>query len=130
MADLARGFYVVSNSMRDLSSRSRSTAALRICSDFSQMSGSFFVNRSRPGCGSAAPATCRRLPIQLQYNPHVQDGSWRNRWAASRDRRAEPWTPNVLVRYVKGPRGEPAGRRLRRSSGPAIAAEALMNNAG
>ena len=29
---------------------------------------------------------CRSRSI----NPHVQDGSWRNRWAASRDRRAEP----------------------------------------
>ncbi|TMQ30825.1 MAG: hypothetical protein E6K65_03645 [Nitrospirae bacterium] len=81
MADLAKGFDVVSNLMRDLSSRSRSTAALSICSDSSQMSGSFFVNLSRPGCGST-----------LGYVPTFAD-------------------PAPLTRMFKTVRGEIAGPR-------------------
>jgi hypothetical protein len=61
----------------------------------------------------------------------IHDGSSRNRAAALRDRHAEPRRADkYLKQYVERPSGEPACRQACRSSGSAIAAEALMNNVG
>ena len=68
---------------------------------------------------------------------YSHDGSWRNRGAALRDRRAESrGTEAYLRNYVEGLNDEPVGLaafgngQACRSSGSAIAAEVLMNNAG
>ena len=67
----------------------------------------------------------------FHFSPHYHDGSSRNRAAALRDRHADPRkTDAYLKQYVEELSGEPACRQACRSSGSAIAAEALMNNVG
>jgi len=81
----------------------------------SKAAGSTTTEAYPPGTsqGGVRLRTLLEAPFNSLRARMIHEDSSRNRRVTWRDRRAEPGrTRSVLVQYVEGPGGEPAGRRL------------------